>query len=64
MKKASPNRKPAPAQGHLTTTSPKGRRAVTSLWYAIRALNGAALTHDDLALIREALAEIAKAVQP
>lgn len=52
----------SPAQGYVTTTTAKGRRAVTSLWYAIRTLNGAALTHDDLALITEALTEITKAV--
>lgn len=63
MKKAPDQyRIESPAQGHITTTSAKGRRAVTSLWYAIRTINGAALTEDDLALIREALAEIAKAV--
>ena len=49
----------APDKEQFTTTSAKGRRAVTSLWFAIRTLNGAALTADDLALIREALAEIA-----
>ena len=54
----------SPQQGNNTTTSAKGRRAVTSLWFAIRTLNGAALTGDDLALIAEALAEIGKAVHP
>ena len=54
----------SPQQGNNTTTSAKGRRAVTSLWFAILTLNGAALTGDDLALIAEALAEIGKAVHP
>ncbi len=47
----------------ITFTSSKGRRAVTSLWFAIRTLNGAALTPDDFALIREALAEIAEVLE-
>ena len=49
----------SPTQGHITTTSAKGRRAIASLWNASRTVSGAALTDDDLALIREALAEIA-----
>ncbi|BBF66700.1 MULTISPECIES: hypothetical protein [Acidithiobacillus] len=44
------------AQKH---TSPRGRRAIFHLWTASRAVQHAALTADDLALIREALAEIA-----
>lgn len=46
-----------------TTTSAKGRRATTSLWFAIRTLNGAALTPDDLALIREALIQIGEVLK-
>lgn len=41
-------------------TSSRGRRAIASLWNASRVIDGAALTEDDLALIREALAEIAE----
>ena len=63
MKKASPYRKPAPDKEQFTTTSSKGRRAVTSLWYAIRTINGALLTDDDLALVHEALAEISAVLQ-
>jgi queuine/archaeosine tRNA-ribosyltransferase len=63
MKKASPYSKPAPDKDHCTTTTSKGRRAVTSLWYAIRTINGALLTADDLALIREALTEIRSAIE-
>ncbi len=44
-------------------TTPRGRRAIASLWNASRIVNGALLTSDDLALIAEALTEIAKAVQ-
>lgn len=64
MKKSQPIPQPAPDKAYSTTTSSKGRRAVTSLWYAIRTINGALLTADDLALITEALSEIAQAVQP
>ena len=46
-----------------TETSSRGRRAATSLWFAVRTLTGAALTTDDIAIIREAMAEIGKAVQ-
>lgn len=53
----------SPQQGNNTTTSSKGRRAVTSLWYAIRTINGALLTDDDLALVHEALAEISAVLQ-
>ncbi|MBU2739868.1 hypothetical protein [Acidithiobacillus concretivorus] len=42
------------------STSIKGRRAITHLWTASRAVHGAALTEDDHALIAEALAEIAE----
>ncbi|MGK9450779.1 hypothetical protein ACSSZE_05845 [Acidithiobacillus caldus] len=44
-------------------TSSRGRRAIASLWAASRAVNGAALTPDDIAVIREAMAEIEKVVQ-
>lgn len=45
-------------------TSSRGRRAIASLWNASRIVSGALLTSDDLALITEALTEIAKAVRP
>ncbi len=63
MKKASPYRKPAPDKEQFTTTSSKGRRAIASLWNASRTVTGALLTGDDLALIREALAEISAVLQ-
>ena len=44
-------------------TSQRGRRAIASLWNASRTVSGALLTADDLALIREALAEIAGALK-
>ncbi|MBU2801695.1 hypothetical protein HFV02_05380 [Acidithiobacillus caldus] len=53
----------SPAQEYVTTTTAKGRRATTSLWFAIRTLNGAALTPDDLALIREALIQIGEVLK-
>lgn len=40
-------------------TTIRGRRAISHLWTASRAASSAALTTDDTALIREALAEIA-----
>ncbi len=46
-----------------TETTPRGRRAATSLWFAVRTLTGAALTPDDIAIIREAMAEIAGALK-
>ena len=49
---------------HIYSTSKRGRRAIASLWNASRTVSGAALTDDDLALIAEALAEIAQAVHP
>ena len=44
-------------------TSQHGRRAIASLWNASRTVSGAALSQDDLSLIREALAEIAEVLQ-
>lgn len=63
-------KKPAPTNENEQITQPahyittkRGRRAIASLWNASRTVSGAALTADDLALIREALSEIAQAVQ-
>jgi hypothetical protein len=59
MKKASPYSKPAPDQGHDNTITTKaGRRGASSLWSAIRTLNGAHLTPDDIAILSEALADL------
>lgn len=58
MKRADSNRKPAPNNTHAYSTSKRGRRAIASLWAASRAVNGALLTADDLALIHEVLNEI------
>lgn len=59
MKKASPNRKPAPAQGQFTTfTSKAGRRGASSLWYAERTLSGKKLTQDDVRILSEALDDL------
>ena len=60
-------KKPAPTNENehsapIYSTSKRGRRAIASLWNASRTVSGAALTDDDLSLVREALAEIAKAV--
>lgn len=62
MKKAAPTTEAAPYNQPLYSTSKRGRRAIASLWNASRTVTGALLTGDDLALIREALAEIGKAV--
>ena len=62
MKKSQPIPQPAPDKAY--STSKRGRRAIASLWNASRTVSGAALTDDDLALIAEALTEIAKAVHP
>ena len=61
MKKA-PVRTATKAPAKAYSTSKRGRRAIASLWNASRTVSGAALTDDDLALIAEALAEIARAV--
>ena len=53
----TPNNQPA------YSTSKRGRRAIASLWNASRTIHDAQLTPDDLALITEALAEIAQAVR-
>lgn len=69
----APNKKPPAAIRRLPTAtsnpisispSSRGRRAIASLWNASRIVSGALLTSDDLALITEALTEIAKAVRP
>lgn len=39
-------------------TTPRGRRAISSLWNAGRLISGAQLSVDDLGLIDEMLAEI------
>ncbi|MBU2801052.1 hypothetical protein HFV02_02045 [Acidithiobacillus caldus] len=44
-------------------TSSRGRRAIASLWNASRVISGAALTADDLALIREAVNEIVGVIE-
>ena len=61
MKKAAPTTETAPDKDY--STSKRGRRAIASLWNASRTVTGALLTADDLALIREALAEIAEVIQ-
>ena len=59
MKKATPVTEAAPYNQPLYSTSKRGRRAIASLWNSSRTVSGALLTADDLALIQEALAEIA-----
>ncbi len=58
--KEAPNSKElnASAQPNITTTSRKGRRAISSLWFAVRTLTGSRLTPDDISLISEALGDI------
>ena len=63
MKKATPTTEAAPYNQPPYSTSKRGRRAIASLWNASRTVSGAALTDDDLALIAEALAEIAEVLQ-
>jgi hypothetical protein len=60
MKKAPANTPTkAPDQGHSNTITTKaGRRGASSLWSAIRALNGAQITLDDARIISEALADL------
>jgi hypothetical protein len=60
MKKAPvQNSNESPEQGHDTTITTKaGRRGASSLWSAIRTLNGAHLTPDDIAILSEALADL------
>lgn len=67
----APNRKAPgrnPGAQHSTiakhNTSIRGRRAISHLWTASRAVQGASLTADDKALIGEAMAEIERMVQP
>ena len=43
-------------------TTPRGRRAISSLWNAGRLISGAHLSVDDLGLIHEMLTEIASMV--
>jgi hypothetical protein len=62
MKKA-PVQTETKAPDEAYSTSKRGRRAIASLWHASRTVSGTLLTGDDLALIHEALTEIARAVQ-
>jgi hypothetical protein len=57
----APGRNPGASHNTIKSysTSTKGRRAISHLWTASRAVQGASLTHDDKALIMEALTEIA-----
>jgi len=64
MKKATPATEVTPNNQPINHTTKRGRRAIASLWNASRTVSGALLTADDLALINEALAEIAQAVHP
>jgi len=64
MKKAAPLPQNDQHNTPNYSTSKRGRRAIASLWHASRTVSGALLTSDDLALIFEALAEIAQAVHP
>jgi len=64
MKKAAPLPQSDQYNAPNYSTSKRGRRAIASLWNASRTVSGALLTTDDLALITEALSEIAQAVQP
>ncbi len=58
-KAASPRQGEAASENApVTYTTPRGRRATTSLWFALRTLSGAALSPDDIGLLREALAEL------
>jgi len=41
-----------------TLTSKRGRRAISSLWYAVRTIQGAKLTADDLQILRESIGDI------
>ncbi len=64
MKKATlPEENAASAQPNVTTTSRKGRRAISSLWYAVRTLTDAALTPDDQSILREAIDDILIALE-
>ncbi len=59
MKKGRPSEeKAASAQPNVTTTSRRGRRAISSLWYAVRTLTDAQLTQDDQAILSEALDDL------
>lgn len=63
--KKAPGRNPGAQHSVIQChdTSVKGRRAISHLWTASRAVQGAKLTSDDRALIHEALAEIAGVVE-
>ncbi len=60
MKKAPvQNSNESPQQGHDNTITTKaGRRGASSLWFAIRTLNGVQLTGDDVRILSEALADL------
>ncbi|OCX71720.1 hypothetical protein A6M27_12025 [Acidithiobacillus thiooxidans] len=59
MKKASPYSKPAPDKAdNNTITTRAGRRGASSLWSAIRTLNGAHLTVDDVRILSGALGDL------
>ncbi|MBU2717889.1 hypothetical protein HF563_00450 [Acidithiobacillus ferridurans] len=60
MKKAPvQNSNESPGQGHDNTiTTKSGRRGASSLWFAIRTLNGVQLTVDDVRVLSEALADL------
>lgn len=66
--KKTPGRNPGASHSNIQpdqcNTTIRGRRAISHLWTASRAVSSAVLTTDDKALLREALAEIWKAVQP
>ncbi|WP_278667358.1 hypothetical protein [Acidithiobacillus ferriphilus] len=53
------NSNESPEQGYSNTiTTRAGRRGASSLWFAIRTLNGAQLTTDDVRILSEALADL------
>lgn len=60
MKKAPvQNSNESPERGHGTTiTTKSGRRGASSLWFAIRTLNGVQLAGDDIRILSEALADL------
>jgi len=58
--KKAPGRNPEASNSNepLYFSTPRGRRAISSLWNAGRLISGAQLSVDDLGLIDEMLAEI------
>ncbi|MBU2754156.1 hypothetical protein HFU84_09820 [Acidithiobacillus sp. CV18-2] len=56
--KKTPNPEELNAITGMYFTTTKARRAIGSLWNAVRILQGAKVSQDDLALIREGLADI------